>query len=316
MTTVAVMLVGAVGCGGESRRSQGGGAFAGAEPGTTAGAGRGDSAGESAGGAAGSAGASTSVDCSGPFGEPRVVFDAGAGMRLFSPTLSADETELLYAIGEQQGELHYARAKRASKLDAFGPGEPIPELDLACVPSDDRTIDLSADGLRAYLVCYDPGNADSKDLRIAARPTLDAPFALKAGTYGHVGASAAVANGELTLYTSGFLAGEEPALLFERATTSESFGDGQPIPGLGDAPLVTPDPSPDGLWLFGALGAGFNEGLTLATRANVDEPFAPLDSSLTSDPGGNWVSPAISEDCRSLYAVRRSPHYTVEVFAR
>lgn len=261
----------------------------------------GDRGGGPSGGSAGSGAGSPSIDCRGTFGEPRLVLNTLGG-KLFSPALTADEKEIVYASAEIQEYLTYYHSTRASKADEFGPAEPLSELDAACAPTDDRTIDLTGDGLRAYLVCYGPDNPESYVLRIAARPALDAPFVLDEKRYGEVGPSAAVAPGELALYSSGIAPSSDPALFFERATTSEPFGAGTDIPGLEGMVVTTPDVSSDGLSLYGAI----MDGIVLATRASVDDPFSALSPIVEPGDSGQWVSPTISEDCRSLYAVNLS----------
>jgi hypothetical protein len=270
----------------------------------------GESGDGSGGGSGGRGGSPASIDCSGSFGEPHLVFDPESD-QFFSPTLTANELELVYAAGDG-GTLRYYRSKRSSKAEEFapGPGEPLPELDAACVPSDSRTIDLTSDGLRAYLVCYGAENPNSNELRIAARATLDAPFVLDPKGYGSVGPSAGVAPGELTLYSSSLQPGTMPALAFERTATSEPFGDGIAIPGLEDVLLLTPDMSADGLSLFGnVMGA-----IVVATRLDTHDSFSLTDSVIAAP--ASWISATISEDCRSLYAVRQSPGVTLEVFER
>lgn len=272
----------------------------------------GENAAGSGDGSAGSGGKAPSIDCTGNFGAPRVVYEPLV-TRLFSPTLSADETELFVAIGDALS-LQYYRSTRASKADAFGPGEPLPELDAACTTSGDRTIDLSSDGLTAYLVCYGQPEPSSNELRIARRSALGAPFVLDSKSYGRVGPSAAVAPGELTLLSSGLEISQDPPLTFERAATSEPFGEGVPIPGLEDTRLVTPDLSADGLSLFGTV----LNTVVLATRANVGDAFSAPNEVVPPPGVGQWISATISEDCRSLYAVRQtsSAPLTVEVFER
>lgn len=82
------------------------------------------------------------------------------------------------------------RARRSTKADPFLTFQPIAELYGLCVPAN-ATIDLSADGLRAYLACYSPGGGG--DLLVATRPSLEGAFVV-AGPYGLVGASAAIAD--------------------------------------------------------------------------------------------------------------------------
>ncbi|HWP05707.1 MAG TPA: hypothetical protein VNN72_08195 [Polyangiaceae bacterium] len=272
----------------------------------------GESAGGSGGGSAGRGGSPASVDCSGTFGEPRLVFEPHA-QQLFSPTLTADELELIYAVGDGSN-LEYFHSKRSSKAEDFepGPGEPLPELDAACVTTDSRTIDLTSDGLRAYLVCYGSDNPESHTLRVAARPTLGAPFVLDPKSYGSVGPSAGIAPDELTLYSSAVRPGQDPALAFERASTSEPFGDGMPIPGLEEVLLLTPDVSADGLSLFGSVDGA----IVVATRSTTHDAFSIADPIIAPPDSGEWISATISEDCRSLYAVRQTPGVTLEVFER
>jgi hypothetical protein len=292
------------GSGGASGRGGTGGVAGGdAMGGTSAGA-----AGESAGsgGNAGSAGSATAgepgADCSGRLGEPRVVLDAGLGIRVYSPTLSSDELELFYAMTE--GSLkELRRTTRASKLDAFEPGAPLPELDAACAATEDRTLDLTPDGLGVYIGCYDPTVSFSGSLRVARRSAPDAPFVLDARSFGTVGASRAVAAGELTVYTSGFDASSDPGLVYERASVDDPFDGGFEIPGLQALPAPGPDISMNGTNLF----FGYQYGVWVATRESTDMPFSTLDPAIDAPadaPGSSWSSPAISDDCRSLYAVR------------
>lgn len=280
--------------------------------GTIGNAGAGESGGGSGGGSAGRGGGPASIDCSGTFGEPRLVFEPESD-QLFSPTLTADELELVYAAGDG-GTLRYYHSKRSSKAEEFepGPGEPLPELDAACVPTDSRTIDLTSDGLRAYLVCYGSDNPNSHELRIAARPALDAPFVLDPQGYGTVGPSAGIAPGELTLYSSSLQPGTMPGLAFQRAATSEPFGDGLEIPGLESVALLTPDVSADGLSLFGSI----NGAIVVATRLDTNDSFSLAETVVAAPGSGQWISATISEDCRSLYAVRQSPGVTLHVFER
>jgi hypothetical protein len=259
--------------------------------------------GASAGSTAGGQAAAASADCSGQFGTPRVVLDSGTEVRVYSPTLSADELELLYsATGVEAGSKHFRRSTRASKLDAFEPGAPLPELDAACAATEDRTLDLTPDGLRLYVGCYDPTVSFSGPLRVARRSSPDAPFVLDAESYGTVGASPAVAADELSVYTSGFDASQEPGRLYERTTPDAPFDTGVEIPGI-NLPTPAPDISFNGL----ALYFGNQHGIWVATRQGPTKPFATLDPAIEGPadaPASSWNSPAISDDCRSLYAVR------------
>ena len=314
------------GAGGESTGSgaaSGRGGSGGGRAGSGAVAGRAGSGGASAGSAgSATAGAAPSADCSGQFGEPRVVLDSGVEVRVYSPTLSRDELELLYSATDAASAKTFRRSTRASKLDAFEPGESLPELDAACAPSEDRTLDLTPDGLRAYIGCYDPTVSFSGSLRVARRASPDAAFVLDAESYGTVGASPSIAADELTVYTSGFDASQEAGLVYERAAPDAPFADGFEIPGLNGRPAQGPDISVNGLALF----FGDDYGVWAATRESPDVPFSTLDPVIeaAADPrAASWLSPAISDDCRSLYAVRYvadtgagEPSWTLEVLER
>jgi len=263
------------------------------------GAGTGGAAGGSSAGSAGSTAGASSLDCTGTFGEPRLVFDPFVAFQ--SPTLNPDETELLY-VGYDPGSdyVQFLRATRPSKADLFGLPEPATGLENLCLGSPQGTIDLSPDGRRAYVVCYDPAFAISDALWVAERSAPNAPFVVSSAIYGLVGASAAIATGELTLYSAGPALALDPGLLFERPTTDVPFGGGIAIPGLEDTAIVTPDPSPDGLSLF----VGMAGQVLVATRTALGEPFTTLDPVLTpADSMTIWSSATISEDCRSLYAI-------------
>jgi hypothetical protein len=272
------------------------------------------------GGSAGSSAAGApNLDCSGNFNAPRVVFDLG--INFASPTLSADETELIVTVPPSGGvPPQFLRVTRASKLDFFDSYEFLTELDGTCadITNAQATIDLSADGLRAYIVCYQSGSTMGGDLRVATRSAPGAPFVLASESSGNVGASAAIGTGELTLYSSGFEIGGTPALVFHRATTDVPFETFESIPGFGDLPYTMPDPSADELLLVMTLAQ--SPDILLATRSTVDDPFGEPLFVAVPDPGTSWSSPTVSADCRSLYAIRYSQSApltrTLEVFER
>jgi hypothetical protein len=232
-----------------------------------------------------------------------VVLDPGLEVRIYSPTLSPDQLELFYGSTDVTGMIkEIRRSTRASKLEAFEPGDVVAELDAACLAAEDRTLDLTPDGLRVYLVCYDPTVSFSGALRVARRSAPGASFVLDAESYGTVGASPSLVAGELTVYSGGFEGGTAYPLVFQRAATDQPFGEGLPIEGVF-SPATSPDVSADGLNLV----FGSDSGVMLATRNSVDEPFAtqgPAIDASDDTPVTSWNSPAISEDCQSLYAVR------------
>lgn len=297
---LAALLV-AVGCGGDTNETSsaaldGGGGFGGVSVGGAAGSG-----GSVTAGAPGTGGAVT-ASCSGAWGtSSQVVYAAPAGARLASPTVSPDELEIFYSISTDSTNWSFRRSSRSSTGVAFGDGVPVPELDAACPDSAlSRNMDLSQDGLTAYFVCYMEGQTPIQGaLRVARRQALGAPFVLDATSYGTVGPSVSIGPGELVLYSTA-LTNSAPPLVYTRASTSAPFGSGTPVPGLESVNLVTPDPSPDGLSLVGAL----NSSVVTVTRSAPNGPFGPsaplLSPSANTDVFG---SPDIAPSCRSLYFI-------------
>jgi hypothetical protein len=255
------------------------------------------------GGSAGAAGSSPS-DCTGTFATPAPGLTEDANAKLASPALSPDALTLFYTrtSGAQIG---FRASARASRSAVFPAGAPVAELDAACKAEEARSVDLSADGLRAYIACYsataEPLGAAT--LSIADRASLSAPFVLRDETL-QVGPGAAISRDELSLFTSSDVnAGFKPPRLFQRTSTDEAFGAGAAIPGLENVNLTAPDPAPDGRTLFG----GLMSNVVVSSRPSAAAPFptptvlfAPVDA--TQQLG----APEISQDCRSLFFVQQT----------
>ena len=286
---------GAVGGAGTGGTAPGGAAGAGAG---TAGAG---GAGATATGGAAGVGASS---CAGSWGAPEVLYQAPDGYTLSSPAVRSDDLELFYVDYDAAGAGHYRRTARSDRAAPFTPGDIVSELDAACGAADQRMIDLSSDGRRAYIVCIEEPVANASGaLRMARRPDFDSPFSLDAMSYGVVGASPAISADELRLYTSAQASvGTNPSLTYMRASTTAPFGAGMSIPGLESSTLSAPDISPDGLALFGNL----NAAVVVVTRSAPDAPFGGPSIVVPGDPMNyTFVVGAadVSGDCRSLYYV-------------
>jgi hypothetical protein len=226
-------------------------------------------------------------------------------IRLSSPTLSPDELEMIYVEGDApETRFNFRRSIRSSKTASFPAGDVVPELDAACSrPEDQRSIDLSRDGLSAYITCYlDPNVVFTAPLRIARRSALGAKFVLDPQSYGTVGPSVGVGLDELVIYSSDrntFDPG--PPHRYTRSSTSATFGDKTSIPGLESVGLITPELSPDGLSMFGALSGS----LIVAERSTPDARFAAPTTILVGDPTTIlFGAPEMSQDCRSLYYVQ------------
>jgi len=252
-------------------------------------------------GDAGTGGTPPAYDCSGTFAGQGVVLEAPSGATLASPAVSADELELFYVQYDRPYEGHFRRATRAGTGVRFADGAVVPELDAACLARDYRSLDLSLDGLRAYLVCFESLEAGaSGPLHVAERRSRDEPFTL-VETFGQVGASPAVARDELSLYTSSPDGAENgPAWLYTRSTPDEPFVNGGPVAGLANTEFASPEPSSDRLTLFG----GLSTSVVAASRATPDAPFSAPEPVLSPPDGTQLLgAPELSADCRALYYV-------------
>lgn len=295
----------ALGCGADPAPPSGtAGSGGSVQTGGNGGGGSGGNAGSNAAGT--EQGGAKPLDCSGAFASPVLAMVDEGGVRLGSPTFSPDGLELIYAREAMDGSAAnygFRRSTRSSVDEQFPVGTPLTSLDVACAIDESRSADLSADGLRAYIVCY-PSQASPVGpgtLHIAERPSLAGEFTLRPETRA-VGPSAAISADELTLYTSSDIdLGGYPPRQFRRASVSEMFGDGTDIAGLETAMLLAPDISPDGLSLYGNDG-----GISVAVRVTVDEPFA-APTLLYPNPTTRTAlgAPELSRDCRTLFYIEQ-----------
>jgi hypothetical protein len=255
--------------------------------------------GAATGGAGGAAG-SVTISCAGAFiGTARELLQAGTGESMASPTLGPDELEMFYTLKDSASVSHFHRSVRASKDATFPDGAPVPELDAACaLTSDERHMDLSYDGLRAYVICAPDAVPSSGSLRVARRAAIGSPFALDPSTFGTVGQSIAIAKDELTAYST-TLSRPGPPLMYTRGSTTSPFAPGIPIPGLETVDLEAVDPSPDGLSLFGSL----DSSIIVTTRTTPSDGFGPTSTVVPRGTQEVVGAPELSQDCRSLYFI-------------
>lgn len=240
-----------------------------------------------------------SVDCSGTFGDANAVFQDGP--RVTTPTLTADELLLFYARGAS-GEERFHVSTRASRTEAFPPGVSVPELDAACQPTDDRSIDISNDGLTAYVSCYATGTlGEPTTLYALARSSRTEAFG-SASEVGSMTPSSSIEDDGLSAVWSGE---DTPSTrLATRTSTTESFGNDSELLGLESTNVYAPDLAPDGLAIYGGIDTAEGRSLAVATRSNRDEPFgAPAVFTALIDGLPNSGAPELSADCRSLYFV-------------
>jgi hypothetical protein len=225
-----------------------------------------------------------------------------------SPT--ADELDLFYVHTDRSMPTppKVVVRHRASKSAPFASPVELPELGTLCTASQSMFLDASEDGLRLYFTCADDSPMPTTvPLRVAHRSDKSSPFMLEAMSLGMVGRSIALGADELVAYASPF-AMDAPSgdLAYTRSSTTASFGAGVSLTGIS-AMFRTPEPSHDGLLLFGTVAMGSTSSLAVASRASVGANFsAPSMAGLPARPAGVDVdsSPAISADCRTLYFVR------------
>ena len=110
--------------------------------------------GSGVGGHAGTGAGTPAPNCGGAWGAPTIVFPEGALPA--SPSIARGDLELTYIRGELDGGTTPMRSARSSTAEAFPAAQPADDLQNVCdVPAGEQTagVDLSEDGLRAYLSC-------------------------------------------------------------------------------------------------------------------------------------------------------------------
>ena len=281
----------------------GAGPLADAAPGTDAGGtnGSGGASGDSGDGAADSG----AVSCAGEWGPPREVMAAIPGRYVESPTLSPDELEILYLQSTAvDGPMVY-RSLRESREALFPAGAAVAGLEAVverCRPFAIDGVDLSGDGLTAYIGCQ--GTGEYGPLFAARRSRVGSPFTVDTQDYGLVSAQSSISADELTVFSNGKSATSYVApLFFTRSSTSAKFGPSAEIAGLETTALTALEPSPDGLWLFGTA----TPDVVAVRRERSDSPFSGPSLVAAGDSASLYASdPEISRDCRRLYYVIHS----------
>jgi hypothetical protein len=221
-----------------------------------------------------------------------------------SPAVTEDELELFYVSTVQGSSSGYYRSVRTSRSQAFPVAEPVPELDALCaglLPEAAWAIDVSLNGLRAYITCGLP--TSEIPIQLATRSDRTTPFVLER-VVGQMGVSVAVDASELTAYSSGYLSFPGPPLVARRDSLADEFVGATPIPGLESQTLVAPEISRDGLTIYGADGnrLGFSE------RTGPSEPFGPFAEFPFIATFTATGAPEMSADCRRLYFVGIYPN--------
>jgi hypothetical protein len=272
--------------------------------GLSAGAGGGGNGGDNTGGHAASGGTSSSVDCTGTFGDGQVLVAGAKQVILSSPTAPADELELFFVEHDvsKGGSPRIMRMARATSDASFGDAAPVTELDSVCNTSDERGISITPDGLRLYVDCYTGTSSFTPGpVHLAQRTARDASFMIDSATYGTIGPQIDVTADELTAFTSSEMNTTSPPRQYSRSSTSDPFANGQAIPGLESVALGTPFLASDGLTLYG----GVDPDLVFVARPAPGQPFGSPSVVFAGQKNmAAYRAPEVSADCRTLYFVR------------
>ncbi|MCH2107933.1 MAG: hypothetical protein MK135_01270 [Polyangiaceae bacterium] len=216
--------------------------------------------------------------------------------RVTSPAVRADGLEMYYVKGESKAESFHV-ASRAEDSGAFTPGPAVDELNALCAVDEDRSIDISDDGLRAYITCYEEISEPAR-LYEVERGDLSLAFgdALEVAT---LPTSTSLSPDELTLVTAPY--GSGATLTATRESIGSSFEEPTVLPGLENVNLFAPVLSADGLEIYGATAGQFSS----ATRSSVNASFGELIdlSFLLPEEVRVAGAPELSADERTLYFV-------------
>jgi hypothetical protein len=236
------------------------------------------------------------VQCSGAFG-PAVLVSDDPGPAV-SPAIVGDELEIFYLRGPSLSE-EIVSARRPSIDAPFPVATRDDALMSVCADwGGAQGIDVTPDGLRAYLTCRSSGGP-SPPLRLASRSTRTSAFSGRRDV-GRVGLSPSIDGSELRVYAYDSQSSKARPVVAARASTAESFADPQPVPGLESSDLIAPGVSHDDLVLFGAIDP---KRIAQASRASPLDPFGPLvDIPVNADLDA-WGSVDPTQDCRALYLV-------------
>jgi hypothetical protein len=271
--------------------------------------GSGGSPGVGGGGASGGSGGGTIVDCKGDWvGDPEGVIDVDDGTTPASVAIARGELELYWVAVDNFSQFaSVMRSVRASTAVDFGPGSEVAELSEVCDFGDDIRIDVSEDGLRAYLTCLNfiTGNCPDEgcDIELAERDTLGDDFEPQ-GTVGTVGSHASLTANELTVASNpvAITAGGVP-LFATRNDLMQDFGNADPIDVIvGAGQTVTGTTfSTDLLELYAYGGSGDPARATRDDATDAFGAFVNIDSWPATMAVG---APDLTPDCRSMYVVR------------
>lgn len=240
--------------------------------------------------------AATPPSCTGTFSGGTLVLPSPSDVR--SPAVPADELELFYADATTS---HFFVASRTDVTQTFGTPRALTELDMVCAAFGGAvapTIDVSDDGLRAYVVC-----GVGAPLLVAVRASRAASATFTGmSTIAASARQIGVASSELEAFDIPPAGGVARAT---RATTSAMFSGATTLPELAaELDPSAPSLSPDGLTLyFSVAGTGSREIVSF-TRTSATAAFDTTSRQRVNvAPGAAVDFPEIAPSCRAIYFV-------------
>lgn len=252
----------------------------------------------------------------GAFGEPQLITGLGLSAQTLGPVFSADGLTLFFStLGEVSeagvGDENIFSAQRKPGGSQFAPAELVANLDAG--GTDEGTPFLSFDGLSLYFFSTRPGPGaqGDRDIWLAQRPALDAPFGEPQVLPGVNGPDLEhlprLSRDELTIaFVSSRESPNEATNLWvaQRESRSDEFAAPVEVPGInGNARDEGFSFSADGLTLFFASNRQALEQMDLfvATRPDAEasfgtpEPLAQLNSDVDE------LDPQLSPDGLELF---------------
>jgi Tol biopolymer transport system component len=227
-----------------------------------------------------------------------------------SPTVSADETELLFT-SDRGGQQDIFGATRARKTDPWSP--PVNAGPLVNDPhADDFSLRLSNDGLTLYFASVRRGGFGAADIYVTTRTSRQQPWgaAQNAGTVINTAAFEAFPTpnaDETTLYFErSTTVGSDDADIWmtTRAKREERWREPARVDALNSSgPEFSPSISVDGRTMYFATGRRGRVEVWASTRRRGGDawtPPRPLGDALNV-PLSLTLGPFISRDQRSLY---------------
>ena len=250
----------------------------------------------------------------GPFGEPELITGLGLQAPTMGPVFSADGLTLFFStLGTAEApDENIFSARRQPGSAQFEPAALVPNLDAG--GSEEGTPFLSFDGLSLYFFSTrpGPGTQGDRDIWLAQRPTLDAPFAEPVVLPGINGPELEhlprLSRDELSIF---FVSSRESPdndatnlWVAQRESRSAEFSAPVEVPGINGS---TRDEgfsiTPDGLTLFFSSNRLALEQMDLfvATRPDASASFGTPEPLEQLNSSADELDPQLSPDGLELF---------------